>query len=200
MRSTSIHLVHERPSRLSRVVVIVSTIGVALIAAWVFAPILLANHTASAPSGAKTRVTAQQPISVQPVTVRSPAALASTPAPAAAPPQDEAAPPAPAVTTSASSRFDTPSLAPWPTDTASAAISAPAPSAPALTGTVRTASVTPESASADAAEFVPLPRSRPSHAIALRLGIPLPRPRPETEVDIPAAEQSAFERQVDRMR
>jgi hypothetical protein len=197
MRSTSIHLVQERPSRLSRVVVIVSTIGVALIAAWVFAPILLANHTASVPSGAKTRVTAQQPISVHPVTVRSPAALDSTPAPAAAPPQDEAAPPAPAVTTSASSRFDTPSLAPWPTDTAS---SAPAPSAPALTDTIRTASVTPESASTDAAEFVPLPRSRPSHAIALRLGIPLPRPRPETEVDIPAAEQSAFERQVDRMR
>jgi hypothetical protein len=60
--------------------------------------------------------------------------------------------------------------------------------------------VTPQSAAADATEVVPLPRKRPSLAIAARHTIPLPRPRPEAEVDIPADEQSAFERQVDRMR
>jgi hypothetical protein len=49
------------------------------------------------------------------------------------------------------------------------------------------------------AEFVPLPRKRPRLAIAGHQ-IPMPRPRPEAETDTPAAEQSAFERQVDRMR
>ena len=174
MRHTTTGVANERPSRVSRVAVILSTLGVALIAAWVFAPMLLASHTATVPAAPKPRTVAQQPVIAPP-----PAPVVTTKV--VAPPREE-------VTASVTppARLDPPSLAPWPAD--------PAPEAPADTGAIRMAAP-----SAEPAEFVPLPRNRPRLAIAGRQ-IPMPRPRPEAETDTPAAEQSAFERQVDRMR
>ncbi|HZE47081.1 MAG TPA: hypothetical protein VE087_09395 [Xanthobacteraceae bacterium] len=175
MRHTTTGVANERPSRVSRVAVILSTLGVALIAAWVFAPMLLASHTATVPAAPKPRTVAQQPVIAPP-----PAPVVTTKV--VAPPREE-------VTASVTppARLDPPSLAPWPAD--------PAPEAPTDTGATRMAAPP----LAEPAEFVPLPRNRPRLAIAGRQ-IPMPRPRPEAETDTPAAEQSAFERQVDRMR
>jgi len=175
MRHTTTGVANERPSRVSRVAVILSTLGVALIAAWVFAPMLLASHTATVPAAPKPRTVAQQPVIAPP-----PAPVVTTKV--VAPPREE-------VTASVTppARLDPPSLAPWPAD--------PAPEAPTDTGATRMAAPP----LAEPGEFVPLPRNRPRLAIAGRQ-IPMPRPRPEAETDTPAAEQSAFERQVDRMR
>src|SRR5712675_1248962 len=161
MRHTTTGVANERPSRVSRVAVILSTLGVALIAAWVFAPMLLASHTATVPAAPKPRTVAQQPVIAPP-----PAPVVTTKV--VAPPREE-------VTASVTppARLDPPSLAPWPAD--------PAPEAPTDTGATRMV--------AEAAEFVPLPRNRPRLAIAGRQ-IPMPRPRPEAETDTPAAEQS----------
>ena len=41
---------YDRPSRLARGVILLSTIGVSMIAAWVFAPILLAKYAAQTDS------------------------------------------------------------------------------------------------------------------------------------------------------
>src|SRR5712671_5860188 len=174
MRHTTTEVANQRPSRVSRVAVILSTLGVALIAAWVFAPMLLASHTATVPAP-KPRTVAQQPVIAPP-----PAPVVTTKV--VAPPREE-------VTASVTppARLDPPSLAPWPAD--------PAPEAPTDTGATRMAAPP----LAEPGEIVPLPRNRPRLAIAGRQ-IPMPRPRPEAETDTPAAEQSAFERQVDRMR
>jgi hypothetical protein len=185
MRSTTKDVTDRRPSRVSRVAVILSTIGVAVIAAWVFVPILLANYAASIPAAPKSRNVAQQPVIVPP-----PAPVVATPAPAVAPTLDEttASVPPPALAAAAPARSEPPSLPSWPAD---AAVEAAAD-----TGATHLAATAP----AEPAEAVPLPRKRPRLAIAARLGVPLPRPRPEAETDGPAAEQSAFERQVERMR
>src|SRR3979411_761215 len=66
MRHTATGVANERPSRVSRVAVILSTLGVASIAAWVFAPMLLASHTASVPAAPKPRTVAQQPVHAPP--------------------------------------------------------------------------------------------------------------------------------------
>jgi hypothetical protein len=177
MRNTSKDTADERPSRISRVVVLLSTLGVALIAAWVFAPMLRANYAATVPIASKSRNPAPRP-------VIAPPPLAAAPAPA----EDEttASVPPPAAAASAPARFEPPPpLPPWP---AEAAVEPPAD-----TG------ATPMAAPAEPADVVPLPRKRPRLAIAARL-IPLPRPRPEVETDGPTSEQAAFERQVDRMR
>jgi len=179
MRNPSQNLADERTSRVSRLMVILSTLGVAVIATWVFAPMLLANYASMVPTGAKSRSLAQQPVIVPP-----PAPVAA--APAIAPEPDEttaSVPPPPAATGPA--RFEPPSLPPWP---AEAAVETPAD-----TG------ATPIPPPAEPSEVVPLPRKRPRLAIAARL-VPLPRPRPEAETDGPLSEQAAFERQVERMR
>ena len=175
MRHTTTEVANQRPSRVSRVAVILSTLGVALIAAWVFAPMLLASHTATVPAAPKPRTVAQQPVIAPP-----PAPVVTTKV--VAPPREEVT-----ASVAAPARLDPPSLAPWPAE--------PAPEAPTDTGAIRIAATPP----AEPAELVPLPRKRPRLAIAGRQ-IPMPRPRPEAETDTPAAEQSAFERQVDRMR
>jgi hypothetical protein len=175
MRHTTTGVANERPSRVSRVAVILSTLGVALIAAWVFAPMLLASHTATVPAAPKPRTVAQQPVIAPP-----PAPVVTTKV--VAPPREEVT-----ASVAAPARVDPPSLAPWPAE--------PVPEAPADGGATRMAATPP----AEPAEIVPLPRNRPRLAIAGRQ-IPMPRPRPEAETDTPAAEQSAFERQVDRMR
>ena len=175
MRHTTTGVANQRPSRVSRVAVILSTLGVALIAAWVFAPMLLASHTASVPAAPKPRTVAQQPVIAPP-----PAPVVTTKV--VAPPREEVT-----ASVAAPERLDPPSLAPWPAD--------PTPEASTDTGATRMAAQPPT----EPAEFVPLPRKRPRLAIAGHQ-IPMPRPRPEAETDTPAAEQSAFERQVDRMR
>ena len=175
MRHTATGVANERPSRVSRVAVILSTLGVALIAAWVFVPMLLASHTATVPAAPKPRTVAQQPVIAPP-----PAPVVTTKV--VAPPREEAT-----ASVTPPARLDTPSIAPWPAD--------PAPEAPTETGAIRMTATPPT----EPAEFVPLPRKRPRLAIAGHQ-IPMPRPRPEAETDTPAAEQSAFERQVDRMR
>ncbi|HEX4554564.1 MAG TPA: hypothetical protein VH249_11290 [Xanthobacteraceae bacterium] len=175
MRNTSQDLADKGPSRISRVAVILSTLGVALIAAWVFAPMLLANYASSVPAAPKSRNLAPYPVIAPPPVAAAPApaedeTTASVPPPAAAP---------------GPARFEPPPLPPWP---AEAAVEPPAD-----TG------ATPMATPAEPPGVVPLPRKRPRLAIAARL-IPLPRPRPEAETDSPASEQAAFERQVDRMR
>ena len=175
MRHTATGVANERPSRVSRMAVILSTLGVALIAAWVFAPMLLASHTASVPAAPKPRTVAQHPVIAPP-----PAPVVTTKV--VAPPREEAT-----ASVTPPARLDTPSIAPWPAD--------PAPEAPTETGAIRMTATPP----IEPAEFVPLPRKRPRLAIAGHQ-IPMPRPRPEAETDTPAAEQTAFERQVDRMR
>jgi hypothetical protein len=183
------HLADERPSRLSRVLVILSTIGVALIAAWVFVPILLANYMASSSPYPQSRGVAQQPV------VAAPVAANTTPV---AVPEADPTPAAPPPVTAAV--VDTPSTPAWPTDTTAVAAAEP--------GALQLAVVAPTAAAAEPAdpaadtstENVPLPRKRPSLAIAARLTIPLPRPRPEIDGDAPSPDLTAFERQVDRQR
>jgi DNA polymerase-3 subunit gamma/tau len=178
MRNSSKDLAGERPSRVSRVMVILSTLGVAVIATWVFAPMLLANYASTVPTGTKSHSLAQQPVIVPP-----PAPVAAAPAVAPAPDETTASVPPPAAP--APARFEPPPLPPWP---AEAAVETPAD-----TG------ITPVATPAEPPEAVPLPHKRPRLAIAAR-HIPLPRPRPEAEADGPTSEQAAFERQVDRMR
>src|ERR1700730_7208027 len=136
MRHTTTEVANQRPSRVSRVAVILSTLGVALIAAWVFAPMLLASHTATVPAVPKPRTVAQQPV------------IAPPPAPVVT--MKVVAPPREEVTASvvAPERLDPPSLAPWPAD--------PAPEAPADTSATRLAAPAP----AGPAAVVPVPRAR----------------------------------------
>ena len=207
MMRNEIDLSQHRPSRISRVVLIVSTLGVALIAAWVFAPILLANYTAATATlsaGPKPR-----PIAQDQAPRAASAAQAATPAPitTASASADEQAPPAAAPTRLTG--FGTSAAASWPKDPPalpqdSATMSIqPAPPAPADDAdTMRLASAAPAAtATAEALDNVPLPRKRPSHLIAARLAVPLPRPRPtDIEGDAPSPNQAAFDLQVERMR
>jgi hypothetical protein len=219
-----------RPSRLPRVLMIVSALAIVAVAAWFFAPILLAGYakaTATAAVGPKAARPAQPRVATRSVT---PAVEDTASAPvmtAAATRHDDTAslPAAPRAT-------DSKAAAPWPTDMpawpqpqpqpVAAAPAAPPPAQPAAPpqpteaanpNPMQLASVTPPDTNADngantdtaAANpdlpaIVPLPRSRPSRQIAARLAIPLPRPRPQIEADVPTAEMRAFELQVDRMR
>jgi hypothetical protein len=182
-----IDLSDERPSRLSRVVVIISTLAVALIAAWVFAPILLANYIAMVPSMPKPREAVERPAApprAAPVAIATLSTAPATDTTAVASTQEDATPAAPA--------FAPQSSVAWPTEAAQ--------EPPAQPPSMQLAAATPATATADAMENVPLPRKRPSLTIAARAAIPLPRPRPEIEGEVAPAELSAFERQVERMR
>jgi hypothetical protein len=178
----------QRRSRGARVIVVLSTIGVALIAAWVFAPILLANYAATITAIPTPR--AIDPPVITPARAATPATNATASAII-----EEA--PAPALSTTIVA-----SAAPQPFEPAATLLATPWPKdAPASPGgPARLASVEPAAATTEATEIVPLPRKRPSATIAARLAIPLPRPRPEIEGDVPAAELSAFEAQVQRQR
>ena len=196
MMRNEIDLSQHRPSRISRVVLIASTLGVALVAAWVFAPILLANYTAATATlsaGPKPRPIAQDQAP------RATSAATAAPITTASASADEQAPPATAPTRLAG--FDTSAAASWPKDPPATMSIQPAPPAPADDAdTMRLASTAP-AATAEALDNVPLPRKRPSHLIAARLAIPLPRPRPtDIEGDAPSPNQSAFDLQVERMR
>jgi hypothetical protein len=197
MRNDEIDLSQHRSSRIPRVVMIVATLGVALVAAWVFAPILLANYsagTATASVSPKPRVAAQT-AAPRLASAQSAPALATADTTAVATADDQnspAAPAGPAVgDTTASTTLTAP---PWPQDRGIQA--APAANA----DTMQVAAVAPADTPAEPFENVPLPRKRPSRLIAASLNIPLPRPRPDIPTDAPPVDQSTFDLQVERMR
>jgi len=179
----------KRSPRGARVVIILSAIGVALIAAWVLGPIALDKYGATIAAVYTPRTV--QPVVVTPPVVPAPTATTAT----ASPVIEEEPPPAPVYGTASAAAFEaTGSLStPWPKDPSSA-IPAEA---------TRIASVAPVASVMENAEppaVVPLPRKRPSLTIAARLAIPLPRPRPEIEADVSEGELTAFERQVQRQQ
>ena len=214
-----IDLSQHRPSRVPRVVVILSTLGVALIAAWVFAPILMANYSvATAPVSPKPRPAVEDQAAPTLASAQSaPAtptadttAVASIDDQTAAPPAPVAPPAGPAggdtmAATSASASAST-SASPswpgpaWPQDRGGQAAAPAAPAPPANADTMQVASAAPTDTPAEPFDNVPLPRKRPSRLIAASLAIPLPRPRPDIESDAPPADQSTFDLQVERMR
>jgi hypothetical protein len=195
-----IDLSRHRASRLPGVLVIVAALGVALIAAWFFTPILMSKDsalTASLFSKIKPRAPAQdqpaaaptvasaRPAPAAPTAQPEPDTTASIDNPSAAP----AAAPGPVVASAAAS--------PWPQ---SRGIQAEASAAPApANADMQVAAVAPQDTPAEPFDNVPLPRKRPSRLIEASLAIPLPRPRPEIETDT-SPELSAFEQQVERMR
>jgi len=217
-----------RPSRVPRVLMVMSALAIMLVGTWFFAPILLAGYSKAAATALFNPKTAR----VAPA--QTPAAIPTAPAQTA--PTETAAAPAPTTTAASNDNASAPAappatennaLAPWPTaavpvwsqpdQNASAAPAAPAPARPAppaAPDTVQLASAAPSETNADAAPSadtaanpdvpvmnVPLPRSRPSRQIAARLAIPLPRPRPDIDGDdVPTPEMKAFEVQVERMR
>ena len=213
----------DRPSRVSRVVVLLSTLAVAGIAIWVFSPILLANYTAftmarttggpppAAPVAATRAIAAVAPVA--PAAAATPTTSSSDTTAAAA--ADE--PAAPSAVPPALRNFNARAGSGWPNDPPAAslppafaatndppvtsAIAPPndPPAARADANTMRLAAVSPATASTDAANTVPLPRARPSRLIAARLAIPLPRPRPDIPDEAPAR-PSSFDLQVERMR
>jgi hypothetical protein len=203
-----IDLSRHRRSRLPGVLVIGAAIGVALIAAWIFTPILMSKDSAATTSQLSTpkaRVPArdQAPAlaSVQATPVEPAADTTVAADDPASPSVPGAAPAAGPETTAATPRS---AAAPWPQ---SRAIQFAA--APAEADTTRLAAVAPQDTRAgdtragdtpaEASENIPLPRRRPSRLIAASLAIPLPRPRPEIDVEAPAG-PTTFDLQVERMR
>jgi len=198
-----IDLSRHRPSRLPGVLIIGAAIGVALIAAWFFAPILMSKDSATTASllpAPKARTagpalaSAQAPVlAAEATAAAAPQDPAPTPAPAAAPART-----APETTASTQSPWN---AQPWPQSRGVQVAAAP-PSAvtPPEADSARLAAVAPQDTPADAVENVPLPRKRPSRLIAASLAIPLPRPRPEIEAEAPSGPPTTFDLQVERMR
>lgn len=195
------------PSGISRLMVLVATLGAVIIGAWVLVPVLLNNYVAHSTrmAPAKQRAVAEEraiPLGPAAVLAPTPASAAVLPPPPDAPPSMQRADAALAdLDTTAALPADATEPAPSGPMEVAAATSWPAeppppvqPTAPAL----QLAAAPP--APADATINLPLPRSRPSRTIAARLAIPLPRPRPEIASDGPSAEEKAFERDVERMR
>jgi hypothetical protein len=185
-----IDLSRHRPSRLPGLLVIGAAIGVALIAAWIFTPLLMSKDsaaTASLLSAPKARAAAPKDQPAAPTAQATPAEPASPPVPAAAATETTAATPwgaAPA----------------WPQSRGVQVAAAPAAATPPAEDTTRLAAVAPQDTPAEGVETVPLPRKRPSRLIAASLAIPLPRPRPEIEAEAPADGPTTFDLQVERMR
>lgn len=204
--------VHERPSRLSRAVVLLSTVGVALIAAWVFIPILLANyaaHTATSAAKPVSPEAVREPATASVSVVRSaaaataPVAAASGTTTALASPADDAAPPPRVSAAPSAPSFGARALIPWPGDQplAETARLPAASAAPADTPSTRFAAISATTDPVDPADKVPLPRRRPNRTIAAHLAIPLPRPRPDiVSENTPPSRPTTFDLQVDRMR
>lgn len=192
------NLDYDRPSRLARGVIVLSTVGISMIAAWVFAPILLekyAAYTGSDTAAPSSREPADDPVTasaavVMPSAIAAPAPSAAAGTTAVASPAEDNAPTR-AVPPQTGSTGTRPAV-PWPI-----ASSPPAPAA-ADNPTVQYAAVDP-GIEAESAENVPLPRSRPSRLIATHLAIPLPRPRPDIESEL-AGPPTTFDLQVERMR
>ena len=200
-----IDLSRHRGSRIPGMLVIGAALGVALIAAWVFTPILISRDSAATGglfARAKPRPPAQEQApapmlaSAQAApTVPTAPPAANTPPPAAS--EDQAAsaapPAAPAV---AETTASTPLNAPWPQGRGIQLAAAP----PADVGAMQEATAAPpDTPAVEPSDNVPMPRKRPSRQIAASLITPLPRPRPEIDGDPPPA-PSTFDLQVERMR
>src|SRR6202035_1761543 len=128
MMRDDLDLSQVRTSRIPRLVAIASALGIILIAAWVFAPILMAKYaraTATVAAGPKSD-TATQPASVAVVAGPSAAAMPAAPA---APAANQAAVPAPITTAvaaggddnaqppaAAPAGADNNAASPWPKD------------------------------------------------------------------------------------
>lgn len=211
-------IIYERPSRVSRALVLVSALVVLVLAAWVLTPIVLTKYPTAIAAIPLLRdviadTGAANPPSPSPTVERGPreardltidrpieqteppnAAAMLQPEPAAPPPEN---PPAP---TLAAARAE-PAPAPV-TEPAIAVTSAgllPWPSAEPPGNPPAEVEAVEESTTAPT-EFgrVPIPPRRPDAAALARLGIPLPRPRPtaapaEAEA-IPDAERRLFDR------
>jgi hypothetical protein len=198
-----IDLSRHRPSRLPGVLIIGAAIGVALMAAWFFTPLLMSKDsaaTASLLSAPKARAAAkdQAPASAQATRVEPAADTTATAAAdvPASPPVRTAAPAA-APETTAAPPWGAP---PWPQSRGVQVATAQPAAPPADADTTRLAVAAPQDSPAEGVENVPLPRKRPSRLIAASLMIPLPRPRPEIEVVEAPAGPTAFDLQVERMR
>jgi len=194
-------LSQHRSSRLPAILVIGAAIGVGVIAAWVFTPLLMSPDSATTAS----LLPMPRPAADQAAPMLASAGPASAvPAPdatAAAATDDAATPraPAPAPQTTASTPWNNAAAPAWPQSRGIQVAAAPAAAAlPPAEGDARLAAATPDTPT-EAVDNVPLPRKRPSRLIAASLVIPLPRPRPETEPEAPAA-PTAFDLQVERMR
>jgi len=157
-------------SHTGRAVVLLSMIGGVLIAAWVCAPLLLANDKPTIAAAAPPRATVAQPVVTPAIAFAPKAAAAIEQAPPAAVPVSAAASVPPVAANVALANR-------WSNDFAAPALAIRRPS-----------------------ESVPLPRKRPSLIVAARLAAPLPRPRPEIEGEASGEEISALELQVQRQR
>jgi len=194
-----IDLSRHRGSRIPGMLVIGAALGVALIAAWVFAPILISRDSAVTGglfARAKPRPAEQAPAPMMasaqatPVVPAAPTvADTAPPAPADAQAAAPVAPAAPAETTASTSS------SPWPQSRGIQVAAAP----PADVGAMQEATAAPDTPAVEPFDNVPMPRKRPSRQIAASLITPLPRPRPEIEGDAPAA-PTTFDLQVERMR
>jgi hypothetical protein len=190
-----IDLSRHRPSRLPGKLIIGAAIGVALIAAWFFTPLLMSKDSAATASllpAPKARAAAPILASAQ----ATPVAPAATAAAAADVPSSPPAPAAAPETTASTPWGAAPA---WPQSRGVQVATAQPAAPPAEADTTRLAAVAPQDTPAEAVESVPLPRKRPSRLIAASLMIPLPRPRPEIEVEAPAG-PTTFDLQVERMR
>src|SRR5579871_1310279 len=197
-----IDLSRHRGSRIPGMLVIGAALGVALIVAWVFTPILISRDSAATGglfARAKPRPAEQAPAPMLASTQAVPTAPAAPPLADSTPPAstgDQAAAPAapssaPAVAeTTASTSLN----APWAQSRGIQVAAAP----PADVGVMQETTAAPDTPSAEPFDNVPMPRKRPSRQIAASLITPLPRPRPEIEADAPAA-PSTFDLQVERM-
>ena len=195
----------ERPSRLSRVVVVLSALAVGFLAVWILTPIVLANlgatnaavpaarEASSAPREAKDLVLPLPAEPAKPEPAKIDVAKADPPPepePAPAAPTAAPEPPVPAFAAASPSALGM-SSEPPAQQVAASTIPWPVPGGdiePAAgPSAVPAASPPPE-------DFgpVPLPRKRPNPMLAsARLGIPLPRPRPDAApAEVPIADPS----------
>ena len=197
-----IDLSRHRPSRLPGMLIIGAALGVALIAAWFFAPILMSKDsaaTASLLSAPKERAAGPALASAQATSLAPP--VAETPTTAVAEDPAPAAPPSPARAPETTASTPSPwNAQPWPQSRGVQVAAAPPAVTPPEADTSRLAAVAPQDPPAEAGETVPLPRKRPSRLIAASLVIPLPRPRPEIELEASAGPPTTFDLQVERMR
>jgi hypothetical protein len=187
-----------RPSRVPRVLMIVSTLAIMLVGAWFFAPILLAGYS----KAAATALFNPKASRVAPA--QTAAAIPTAPAQAA--PAETAAAPAPTTTAARNDNASAPAappatknnaLAPWPTadvpvwsqpdQTASVAPAAPPPAQPAPLAasvpatppdTIQLASAAPAETNADAAPSADTAANPDVPA----MNVPLPRSRPSRQI------------------
>jgi hypothetical protein len=190
-----IDLSRQRASRLPGILVIVAALGVALIAAWVFTPILMSKDSAA--TAGLFNKTKPRPAAPEQPPAPALASAQSTPvAPAAPKPETAAATDDQTATASLGPTVASAGASmPWPQDRGIQVATAPA----AAPDSVQVATAEPGDTAAEPFDNVPLPRKRPSRLIAASLAIPLPRPRPEIEPDA-SPDQSTFDLQVERMR